>query len=85
MKSGLSQGEAHGAALSTMGKMLYAQAYLDSMNYAIALTVPAVAVAVVLVLLMNSKKTTKKNESEKSLVKEKIIHESEAGVAGFME
>lgn len=85
MKSGLSQGEAHGAALSTMGKMLYAQAYLDSMNYAIALTVPAVVVAIVLVLLMSSKKTTKKNESEKSLVKEKIIHESEAGVAGFMD
>jgi uncharacterized membrane protein len=85
MKSGLSQGDAHGAALSTMGKMLYAQAYLDSMNYAVALTVPAVAVAIILVLMMSSKKTTKKNDSDKSLVKEKVTHESEAGVAGSME
>jgi len=85
MKSGMSQGVSQGYAYSTLGKMIYAQAYLDAMNYAIAVTVPAVFVAIILVLLMSSKKATKKNESDKSLVKEKVLHESEAGVAGFME
>ena len=86
MKSGLSQGISQAYAYSTLGKMIYAQAYLDAMNYAIAVTVPAVFVAIILVLIMSSKKTTtKRNQSNKSLVKEKVPHESEAGVAGFME
>ena len=85
MKSGLSQGASQGYAYSTLGKMIYAQAYLDAMNYAIAVTVPAVFVAIALVLLMSSKKTTKKNESDRNLAKEKVLHGSEAGVAGFME
>lgn len=85
MKSGLSQGDAQGSALSTMGKMLYAQSYLDAMNYAVAVTVPAVFVAIILVLMMSSKKATKKKELDKSLVREEVAHESEAGVAGFAE
>jgi len=85
MQSGLSQGASQGYAYSTIGRMIFAQAYLDAMNYAIAVTVPAVFVAIVLVLLMNSKKTTKKNESDKTLAKEKVLYESEVGIAGFME
>jgi len=85
MKAGLSQGNAQGSAYSTLGKMIYGQAYLDAISYAIAVTVPTVFVAIILVLLMSSKKATKKNEPDKSLVKEKVLHESEAGVAGFME
>jgi len=78
MKSGLSQGVSQGYAYSTLGKMIYAQAYLDAMNYAIAVTVPAVFVAIILVLMMNSKKKTMQRESELSLVREKVLHESEA-------
>ena len=85
MNSGLSQGNAQGSAFTTIGRMLYAQAYLDAIAYAIAITVPAVFIAISLVLMMSNKKTTKKNESDKSLAKEKVLHESEAGVAGFME
>ena len=85
MQSGLPQGNALGSAYSTLGKMIYGQAYLDAMSYAIAVTVPAVFVAIIMVLFMSSKKTTKKNESDKRLGKEKVLHESEAGVAGFME
>ncbi|HWQ43401.1 MAG TPA: DHA2 family efflux MFS transporter permease subunit [Desulfosporosinus sp.] len=85
MKSGLSQGNAHGSALSTLGRMLYAQAYLDAINYAIAVTVPAALAGVIFVIMMSSKKTTKKRELEKSLVKEKVLHESETKFAGFVE
>lgn len=85
MKSGLPQGAAQGYAYSTLGKMIYGQAYLDATTYAIAVTVPAVFVAIILVLLMSSKKATQKNESERSLAKEKVLHESEGGVAGFVE
>ncbi|MHB8077606.1 DHA2 family efflux MFS transporter permease subunit [Desulfosporosinus fructosivorans] len=85
MKSGLSQGDSQGYAYSTLGQMIYAQAYLDAMDYAIGVTVVAVLVAIIMVLMMSSKKKAKKNESDRSLVKEKVLHESEAGVAGFME
>jgi EmrB/QacA subfamily drug resistance transporter len=85
MKSGLSQGVAQRSAYSTLGRMIYAQGYLDAMNYAIAVTVPAVFVAIILVLMMSSKKTTMQRESNISLVREKVEHESEIGVAGFME
>ncbi|MHB8127178.1 MAG: MFS transporter, partial [Desulfitobacteriaceae bacterium] len=89
IKSGLSQGNAPDSALSTIGKMLYAQAYLNAINYAILLTVPAIFIAIILVLMMSSKKTTKKKELEdESLVRKKVLHEGETGeigVAGFME
>ncbi|HZK84714.1 MAG TPA: DHA2 family efflux MFS transporter permease subunit [Desulfosporosinus sp.] len=85
MKSGLPHGISQGYAYSTLGKMVYAQAYLDAMNYAIAVTVPAVFMAIILVLMMSKRKTTKKNEPEKSLVREKVVHESEVGTAGFIE
>ena len=85
MKSGLSQGNAHGSALSTLGRMLYAQAYLDAINYAIAMTVPAALAGIIFVIMMSSKKTTKKRELEKSSVKEKVLHESETKFAGFVE
>lgn len=85
MKTGLSQGISQGYAYSTLGKIVYAQAYLDAMNYAIAVTVPAVFMAIILVLMMSKRKTTKKNEPGKMLVKEKVVHESEAGTAGLIE
>ena len=85
MKSGLPHGISQGYAYSTLGKMVYAQAYLDAMNYAIAVTVPAVFMAIILVLMMSKRKTTKKNEPEKSLVREKVVHESEVGTARFIE
>lgn len=85
MNSGLSQGDAQGSALSILGRMLYAQSYLDAIDYAIATTVPVMLVGVILVMMMHSKKTTKQRELEKSSVGEKVVHESEAGFAGFME
>lgn len=84
MKSGLSQGSAQGSSFSTLGKLVYLQAYLDAINYAIAITVLAVFVAIMLVLMMSDKKTTVKKEFDVSLG-EKGSHESEAGVAAFME
>ena len=85
MKSGLSQGNAQGSAYSTLGKMIYGQAYLDAISYAIAVTVPAVFVAIIFVLLMSSKKIAKKKELDKTLVGEKVEHDSEIGFAGFVE
>jgi len=85
MQSGLSQGVSQGYAYSTLGKMIYLQSAMDAMTYAIAVTVPAVFLAIILVLMMSSKKTTKKKELDRSLSKEKIVHESEAGIAGLME
>ena len=85
MKNGLSQGNAQGTALSTIGRMLYAQSYLDAINYAIATTVPVMVVGVFLVLMLSSKKTTKQRELGKSSAKVKVSHESETRVAGFVE
>ncbi|WP_407306942.1 DHA2 family efflux MFS transporter permease subunit [Desulfosporosinus sp. SB140] len=85
MSSGLSQGDAQVSAFSTLGQLIYGQSYLDAMNYAIAVTVPAVFIAVVLVLMMRPKKATTKNKPNTSLEGEKAAHEPEAGFAGFME
>ncbi|WP_434511235.1 DHA2 family efflux MFS transporter permease subunit [Desulfitobacterium sp. AusDCA] len=84
MKSGLSQGSAQGASISTLGRLTYLQAYLDAINYAIAITVFAVFAAIILVLMMSDKKAGKK-KSDPSLAGEKGSHESEAGVATLME
>lgn len=84
MKSGLSQGSAQGSAFSTLGKLIYLQAYLDAINYAIAITVLAVFAAIILVLMMSDKKTGKK-KFDPSLAGKKGSHESEAGVAALME
>lgn len=84
MKSGLSQGNAQGSAFSTLGKLIYLQAYLDAINYAIAITVFAVFAAIILVLMMSDKKTGKK-KFDPSLAGKKGSHESEAGVAALME
>lgn len=85
MKSGLSQGVSQGYAYSTLGKMLYAQAYLDAMNYAIAVTVPAVFVAIFLVLLMKSSNKAKNLEPDKNLAKGEGLHGTEARAATVME
>ncbi|KJR49462.1 Membrane component of multidrug resistance system [Desulfosporosinus sp. I2] len=85
MKSGLSQGNAQGSAFSTLGKILYGQAYLDAMNYAVALTVPAIFVAIILVLLMKSSKKTKNTENDPSLAKGAGVNGTEARAATAME
>lgn len=85
VKYGLSQGDAQGVTFSTIGRLLYAQAYADAINYAIVLTVPSALIGIILVLMMSSKKTTKKRELAKSSVGEKVEHESETRLAGFME
>ncbi|KLU66104.1 multidrug export protein EmrB [Desulfosporosinus acididurans] len=81
---GLPQVDALENAYATLGQVIYGQAYLDAMNHAIALTVPIVFVAVVLVLMMSSKKATgqKKGPTQEG---EKVAHESETGVAAIME
>ncbi|MGC7870040.1 DHA2 family efflux MFS transporter permease subunit [Desulfosporosinus sp. SYSU MS00001] len=81
---GLSQMNAMENAYATLGKVIYGQAYLDAMNHAIALTVPIVFVAIVLVLMMSPKKATgqKKGPTQEG---EKVTHEPETGVAAIME
>jgi hypothetical protein len=86
LKYGLPQGNAQSSALSTIGKMLYAQAYLDAINYAIVLTVPAIFLSIILVLMMSSKEKTKKKELEDiRLSRKEVSYESEAGIPGFVE
>lgn len=84
MKGGLDQQDAYGSALSTVGNMIYGQAYLDAMNYAIAVTVFAVAMAIFLVLLMRNTKRTKKVEPDSS-TKGEESNEREARVATVLE
>ncbi|HWQ88579.1 MAG TPA: DHA2 family efflux MFS transporter permease subunit [Desulfitobacteriaceae bacterium] len=85
-KTGLPLSSAQGSALSTLGKLLYAQAYVDAINFAVAVTVPAIFVAIFLVLLMSGKQKQHEIELKNSAVsgKEKL-NEQETGIAGFME
>lgn len=85
MKNGLSQSNAQGSALSTIARMIYAQAYLDAMDYAVAVTVIAVFAAIILVLMMKSKKKTESKKVEKNQGVEEESYESESGIAVFME
>ncbi|MCB8816871.1 DHA2 family efflux MFS transporter permease subunit [Desulfosporosinus shakirovi] len=87
MNSGLTQGDAHGTALTTLGTMIYAQSYLDAMNYVIAITVLAVVIAIFMVLMMRNSKKSKNKEPEKSLVKGEVLDgtESEARIATILE
>lgn len=85
MKSGLSQGDAKGTALSTLSRMIYGQAYLDAMNYAVAVTVIAVFTAIVLVLFMRDKKKAEVKKTDKVQGTEEAAYESESGIAAFME
>lgn len=73
IKNGLSPAEAQGSALTTLGNMVYAQAYLDAMNYVIAITVLAVVLAVLLVILMKNSKKTKNKEPENNEPKERLV------------
>ncbi|WP_088188435.1 DHA2 family efflux MFS transporter permease subunit [Desulfosporosinus sp. FKA] len=81
---GLPQVDALKNAYATLGQVIYGQAYLDAMNHAIALTVPIVFVAIVLVLMMSPKKAAeqKKGPTQDG---EKVAHEPETGVAAIME
>lgn len=85
MKNGLSQADAQGSAMSTLGKMIYGQAYLDAMNYAIATTVFAVVAAVILVLMMKNRKKTKPEEPKISPAKGEGLNGSETRVATILE
>lgn len=84
MKSGLSQGDAYGSSLSTLGRIIYGQAYLDAMNHAIAITVFAVALAICLVLLMRNTKKTRKKEPDSS-IKGEESNGTEARIATVLE
>lgn len=85
LKSGIPQDLAQGYAYSTLGNLIYRQAYLDAMDYAVAITVPLVFVATALALMMRSKKFTANNKQDNSVIKEKVSHEPETGVPGFVE
>jgi len=65
--------------------MIYAQAYLDAMNYAVAITVVAVLVAIILVLFMRDKKKVEVKTEEGIPGSEEKHYESESGVAVFTE
>ncbi|MEL7567573.1 MAG: DHA2 family efflux MFS transporter permease subunit [Dehalobacterium sp.] len=84
-KSGLSASEAHGAALSTMGKMLYTQAYLNAMNYAILTTAVAVVGAILLVLMMSKHKRKEIKETKIDSGRKELIYESDAGTQPIMD
>lgn len=87
LKNGLSQADAHGSALSTLGKMVYAQAYLDAMNYVVSLTVFAVVLAVLMVLMMKNRKKPKSDQSDQGIEKREVLNgtESEVRIATVLE
>lgn len=85
MKAGLSQGDAQGNAFATLGKMIYGQAYLDAINYSIAVTVFAVFIAIGLVLMMRSNQKQKTIEPDKSLAKEALSDGSDVGIPAIIE
>lgn len=85
LKSGLSSGDAHGAALSTLGKMLYAQAYLNAMNYAVMITAVAVVGAIILVLMMRKHKKKEIKEGKIDSGRKELTYESDAGIQPIME
>ncbi|MDP4128363.1 MAG: DHA2 family efflux MFS transporter permease subunit [Bacillota bacterium] len=85
MKAGLSQGNAQGSALSTLGNVVYGQAYLDAINYTIGLTVFAVVIATFLVLLMRKNEKPKTTDPGKNLNKEAVSDGSNVGVASVVE
>jgi EmrB/QacA subfamily drug resistance transporter len=64
MHAGQSQAVAAGSAISQLTKMIQAQATLDAMGYSVAVTALAVLAAIILTLLMKSKKSNKKGDKE---------------------
>jgi len=78
MQNGLTQGEAQSAAFSTLSGIIQRQAYIDAMNYAIAITTTTIVFAVILVLMIREDKKEKliKNPDE-----EEFLYESESGLA----
>jgi EmrB/QacA subfamily drug resistance transporter len=86
LKNGATSSSAAGSALASLGKMLYAQAYVDAINLAVAITVPAVFVAVFLVLLMSGKQEHHEIELKNTAVSGKErLNEPETEISGFVE
>jgi drug resistance transporter, EmrB/QacA subfamily len=85
MHAGLSQGNAKANAFSTLGNLIYGQAYLDAINYTIGTTVLAVFLAIGLVFLMRKTEKPKAIQPDKNLAKEAVPDGSEVGVAAVVE
>ena len=59
MQDGYSQGDAGGVTISTITQLVYKQAYIDAIGYALAVSVVVAVGALILVSFMESKKLTK--------------------------
>ncbi len=64
MHAGQSKAVATGSAIAQLTKMIQGQATLDAMGYSVAVTALAVLAAIILTLLMKSKKSNKKQDKE---------------------
>jgi EmrB/QacA subfamily drug resistance transporter len=84
LQNGLSSADAQTSALSTLTGLVQRQAYIDAMDYAIAVTTVLVAIAVLLVLLMKGKKKSDAGPARKSKAKE-AEYESESGFAAIVD
>lgn len=81
-QGGLSQSEAQGSALYTIFGVLYRQAYVDAMDYAIAVTSISIVVAIGLVLLMRTG-NFKNRKKAQGRGKEGGTYESKGAAAAF--
>lgn len=59
MQDGYSQGDATGGTITAITQLVYKQAYLDAIDYTLAVTAVAAVIAIVFVLLMRSKNRKK--------------------------
>lgn len=81
LQSGMSSSEAQGSALSTLGQLIYKQAYIDAMDYSIGITFVAVVAAIVLVFLM--RKTGKSGNNKNNNADVEGNHGPEPGFAAI--
>ncbi len=84
MQYGLTQNEAQSSALSSIAGLLQGQAYIDAMDYALAVTSVTIVIAIGLVLLMNTAHVKKRDRMQKQ-GKEEATYETEAGMAAIIE
>ena len=65
---------------------MIAAAYVDAINFAVAVTVPAIFLSVFLVLLMSGKQQHHEIElKDTALSGKEKLNEPETGIAGFVE
>ena len=79
MQNGLSSGEAQGAAFSTLAGFAQRQAYIDAMDFAVAMTSVVVVAAIIMVLFMQDKKISKEQPSGNKSQDKESADEPEAG------